>query len=230
MRRPSIGDIHQHRRGRIVEVPDVVVDRLEMPHPLAGLDVEREDAGAEQVVAGPEAAEEVDRRRIGRNVDEPARRIGRHRRPRRHVAGPLPRVVLPRLVAELAGPRNDVELPQVLAALGVVGEDVARDVLDARLVVALLVHVADDDDAVDDDRRRRGGEVAEFARDALVGVVLVARCQPRAPSPCTRSGSMSTTPLAGNPGSGTRVPQFVQVLAGLGVERVQEERGRRVDR
>ncbi len=82
---------------------------------LAGLDVERQQARAEQVVAGAEAAEEVDGRRIGRDVDEPALGIGRHRRPRRHVAGAPPRVVLPGVVPELARPRDDVELPQRLA-------------------------------------------------------------------------------------------------------------------
>ena len=198
-----------------------------VPDALAGLDVEREDARAEQVVAGPEAAEEVDRRRIGRNVDEPALGVGRHRRPRRDVAGPLPRVVLPRLVTELPGPRNDVELPEVLPAPGVIREDVARDVLDARLVVALLVHVAHHHDAVHDDGRRRGREVAQLTGNALLRVVLETRLRPGCPvlHEIGKHVDHAAPREAGH--RHARAP-VLEVLARLGVERVQEERGRRV--
>src|SRR5688572_17467252 len=68
--------VEQHRRLRVVEVPDVVMHHLEVPHALAGLDVEGEQTRPEQVVAGAEPAEEVDRRRVGGNEDEAARRIG----------------------------------------------------------------------------------------------------------------------------------------------------------
>ena len=199
-----------------------------MPAALAGLDVEGDEAGAEQVVAGPEAAEEVDGRRVGRDVDQAALGIGRHRRPRRDVAGAPPRLVLPRLVPELARARDDVELPQRLAGARVVAEDVARDVLDPRLVVALLVDVADDDHAVDDDRRRRRGQVAEIARDAVVGVVLVFGCSHGCQS-FTRSGSMSTTPLAGKPGSGTFVPQFSRCWPDLASIACRKNAGRGVE-
>ena len=185
-------------------------------------------AGAEQVVAGPEAAEEVDGRRVGRDVDQAALGIGRHRRPRRDVAGAPPRVVLPRLVAELARPRDDVELPQRLAGARVVAEDVAGDVLDARLVVALLVDVADDDHAVDDDRRRRRGQVAEIARDAVVGVVLVFGLQPRLP--VLHQVGQHVDDAAGRE-TRQRHPRapVLEVLARLGVDGVQEERRRGVE-
>jgi hypothetical protein len=77
-RRPPPVDIHikQDSRRRVVEVPDVVMDSLEMPDTFSGLDVEGEDARAEKVVARPEAAEEIDGRGIGGNVDESAFRIG----------------------------------------------------------------------------------------------------------------------------------------------------------
>ena len=180
-RPPVDGHVEGHRGGGVVEVPDVVVHGLEVPAALAGLDVEGDDAGAEEPVPGPEPPVEVDGRRVGGDVHEPQLGVGRHRRPRRHVAGPLPGVVLPRLVAELAGPRDDVELPEVLAGAGVVAQDVARHVLDAGLVVALLGRVADDDDAVDDDRGRRAGDVAQLAGDAEVGVVGAVPAQPRPP-------------------------------------------------
>ena len=119
-------DVEQDRRRRRVVVPDVVLDQLLVPDPLAGLHVQRDDAGAEQVVAGAEAAVVVDGRAVGRDVDQAARRVGRHRRPRRHVAGPAPRVVLPGLVAELARPRDHVELPHELPGLDVVGRGCRR--------------------------------------------------------------------------------------------------------
>ena len=109
-------DVHVHddRRGRRVVVPDVVVHHLVVPQPLAGLDVERDEARRKQVVARAEAAVHVLRGAVGRDVDDAALRIGRQRRPRRHVAGRPPRVVLPRVVADFARPRDHVELPHEL--------------------------------------------------------------------------------------------------------------------
>ena len=49
--------------------------------------------------------------------------IGRHRRPGGNVARPLPRVVLPRLVPDLAGPRDHVELPLEVPCRRIVGID-----------------------------------------------------------------------------------------------------------
>ena len=45
----------------------------------------------------------------------------------------------------------------------------------------------------------------------------------------TRSGSMSITPLLGNPGIGMALAPVLEVLAGLRVERVEEEGRRRVE-
>ena len=124
-----------------------------MPFALSRLHVEREQSRAEQVVARPEATVEIHGSAVGADVDQPALMVRRDRRPRRDVTGPLPGIVLPRLVAELTGPRNDMELPLEGAGARIVREDVTRDVLDARLVIALLRRVVDDDDAVDDDGR-----------------------------------------------------------------------------
>ncbi len=219
-------DVEQDGRRRVVVVPDVVLHRLLVPHPFAGLDVERDDARAEEVVAGTEAAVVVDGGAVGRDVDEAAGRVGRHRRPRRHVAGPAPRVVLPRVVAELTRPRNHVELPQELAGLEVVTEDVAGDVLDPGLVVALLGRVADDEDVVDDDRRRRGGDVAEFEGQALERVVLLLGHLPGLPVGDEVLQHVDRTGLA-EAGHGHRFTPAFDRLAGLGVEGVQEEAGRR---
>ena len=212
---PVHGHVHEDGRGGGVVVPDVVMDQLVVPRPLPGLHVQRDQAGAEQVVAGAEAAVEVLGGAVGGNVDEPQLRISRERRPRRDVAGPLPGVVLPGLVPELAGAGQHVELPQELAGARVIGEDVARDVLLAGLVVALLGGVADDDHAVHHDRRGRAGDVALLERDAHVVVVLVAQ----------------VVEQVHGPGLGEaldvhRASEALDGLAGLGVERVQEERGR----
>ena len=49
---PAVPPDGRQLRGRVVvEIPDVVVDRLEMPEPLAGPDVERDEAVAEEVGA-----------------------------------------------------------------------------------------------------------------------------------------------------------------------------------
>src|SRR5690606_29991636 len=100
--------------------------------------------------------------RVRHDVDESQLGIGGHGSPGGDVTGPLPRVIFPRVVAELTGPGDHVELPEVLAGARVVGEDVTRYVLDAGLLVPLLGRVADDHDVVDDDRRRRVRDVAEL--------------------------------------------------------------------
>ena len=193
-----------------------------MPGPLAGLDVEGDDARAEQPVARTEAAVEVNRRRIRRHVDEPPFRVGGDGRPGRDVARPLPRVVLPRLVPELAGARNDVELPLVLAGPRVVAEDVARHVLDAGLVVALLGRVADHHHAVHHDRRRRAGDVAQLARDAEVGIVGAVPALPGSPVGDQVRQHVDHTGLR-ETGERHRAAPVLQRPARLRVERVEEE-------
>src|SRR5690606_25254069 len=49
----------QLRRLRKIQIPEVVTDRLEMPEPLAGTRIERDDAVPEEIVAVPIAAVEV---------------------------------------------------------------------------------------------------------------------------------------------------------------------------
>ena len=82
-----------------------------MPAAFAGGDVEREHAAAEQVIARPVAGIGLHGGSVGDDVYQAEFRIGGRGRPGRHVAGPLPSVVFPGLMAVFAGPRNDVELP-----------------------------------------------------------------------------------------------------------------------
>ena len=65
----------QLRRGVVVDVPDVVMDHLEVPQALARARVERDDAVGEQVVAMTIAAIEVVFAAGGRHVDDATDRI-----------------------------------------------------------------------------------------------------------------------------------------------------------
>ena len=163
--------IHQNGRRRQVVVPLVAAVDLEVPPPLACLDVERQEGAAEEVVARPMARVRLDRRGVRHDVDEPQLRVGGRGSPRRHVARPHPGVVLPRLVPELPGPRDHVEFPEELAGFGVVAHDVAGDVLDPGLAIAGLVPHEHHNDPVHHDRRRRAGDHTELPRHPIVGVV-----------------------------------------------------------
>ena len=113
----------EQQRGGDVGVPDVVTHDLVVPAPLAGLHVEGEDRGGEQVVAVAQLAAEHRHRVAGREVDHAEVRVDGADEP--HAApAVLPRVAVlrPGLVAELAGPRDDVERPRHLAGRGVEGE------------------------------------------------------------------------------------------------------------
>ena len=61
------GDVAEHRRADVVPFPEVVMNRLEVPHALAGLRIERDERIGEQVVAGPPYA--VRRRRSARSAE-----------------------------------------------------------------------------------------------------------------------------------------------------------------
>ena len=113
-----------------------------------------------------------------------------------------------------------------LPVLRVVAEDVAGHVLDARLVVALLGGVADDEHVVDDDRRRRGRDVAERERQALGRIVVLLRVDPRPP---VGDQILQHVDRAGlrEAAHRHRAAQAFERLAGLGIERVQEEARRR---
>ena len=216
--------VHQHGRGRQVVVPLVAAVDLEVPAPLPGLDVEREDAAAEQVVARPVARVALHRRGIGHEIDEPQLGVGGGGGPRRHVARPLPGVVVPRLVPELAGARDGVELPEHLAGGGVHAHDVAGHVLDAGLPVARLVADEHHDHTVHHDGRGRGGDHAELAGNAVAGVVAGRAVHP---APPVLDEGRDQVEAAGRGKAVERdlAAPVLEGAAGLGVERPQEEGG-----
>ena len=124
---------------------------LEVPHALAGLRVDRHDRLGEQVLAGTMTAVEIVRRRAERQIHVAELLVGRHVGPHVGAAGVGPRIVAPRLVAELALLRNRVNGPQLLAGAHVEAADVAaRPFLVRRAVVNAR---ADDDHVLADDRR-----------------------------------------------------------------------------
>ena len=66
---------------RIVVVPEIVMDGLEMPGDVAGRGLKRDDRVRVAVVARPQASEVVRARARSRREDEAALRVGHHDRP-----------------------------------------------------------------------------------------------------------------------------------------------------
>ena len=105
-------DVRQQRRRRHVEIPERMMHELKMPFALAGFQIDAHEALGKQVVAGPMAAVVIRCRRLDRQIDEAELFVHADLRPHAHVAVECPRIVLPGLVAVLAGIRNRVEAPQ----------------------------------------------------------------------------------------------------------------------
>ena len=116
---PAIdGDVRQNRRRGQVVVPQVVTHELVVPHALAGLALDADERVREQVVAGTMSAVHVARRAGERQIRVAELFVDTDERPEIRVPGVLPRVVLPRLDAELSGARNHVEGPAQLSRCG----------------------------------------------------------------------------------------------------------------
>ena len=145
-------DIQKDWSSWRVVIPDVVMDHLEMPDPLAGIHIQRDQAGAEQVVTRAETTVEVQCCTVRRDIDNAVFLVGGQWRPGGNVAGPLPCIIFPGLVTVLAGTWQDIELPKELATFGVISKYVAGNVFDTGLVVTLFGGVADYDHAVHNDR------------------------------------------------------------------------------
>ncbi len=148
-----------------------MVHELEVPQPLAGLEVDGDEALREQVVAGPVAAVVVAGGDLDREVGDAQLLVDGQVGPHPGVPGVDGRVVQPRVASELAGPGDGVEDPPALAGAGVVAADVALDVLAARGRPAGAVRGPDDDHVAGDD----GGAVPpDLAGQGVDGLVVVA--------------------------------------------------------
>ena len=140
-------------------VPDAVVHELVVPLALAGLQIDARP-GSRRTGCCPDDGRRSSRRSAARPADRrgraPRRRVICVHTPVLPVYGP--RVVLPRVVAELARPRNRVEDPQPLAGPHVEAADVALHVglaLRARRRSRCAAPMMTT--SLRDDRRRRAG-------------------------------------------------------------------------
>ena len=143
------------------------MDDLVVPLALAGLQVDADEAVAEQVVAGTMAAVEVRRRILDRQVDQAELLVDGDLRPHAGVAVLRPRLLLPGVVAEFTRLRDRVERPEQLA-----GADVPRAHQALGVVVrlhrqAFAERRADDDHVLGDGRRRVEADLAGLQIDLL---------------------------------------------------------------
>ncbi len=100
---------------RIVVIPNVVMNHLEVPQAPAGPGIQREQAVAEQVRPPAIGAVKVVLRARRRRKDDATLLVDRKFAPHVRSAHALPRVLWPGLIAELAGTWNRVEGPHQLA-------------------------------------------------------------------------------------------------------------------
>ena len=166
------GDVGEDRRRRHVEVPDPMVHELVMPLALAGRQIDGHQRLAEQVGARPVAAVVVAGGQLDRQIRHVEILIDRHLSPHAGVARVLPRVLLPRVVAEFTDRRDGVEDPQALAGADVEAADEALHVGLAARDAAGPMRGADDDHVPRHERRRMQPDLAGDRIDLLVVVLL----------------------------------------------------------
>src|SRR5262245_18612684 len=107
------GDVRENRCRGHVKVPDRMVHELEMPLPLAGLQIDADKTLGIEVVARAVTAVVVGRRRFDRQVDETEFLVDADLSPHTDVASALPRVVLPGSAAGIQRRWDGVELPEL---------------------------------------------------------------------------------------------------------------------
>ncbi len=160
-------DVGQDGRGGKIVVPDGVMHDLEVPLALAGLQIDADQAFAEQVVAGTLAAVVVRGRDFDRQIDQAEFFVDGHLGPDAGVAVGGPGAVLPGVVAELARARDGVEGPEQLAGAGVEGANQALGVVVGHDRHAFLEGRADDHDILHHERRGVEAGFAGFQIDLL---------------------------------------------------------------
>src|SRR5436853_1998450 len=104
-------------------VPDRVMDRLEMPFALTGLQVDAHQRFRKQVVARTMSAVEIGGGRFDRQIDQAEFFVDRDLRPYTSISVNVSGPVLPRVVTELAFLRDRVERPEQLSGAQVEGAD-----------------------------------------------------------------------------------------------------------
>jgi hypothetical protein len=149
-----------------------VVDQLIVPAPLAGTKIDRDQALGEQVVPRTVTAVVIASRQFDRHVDQAELFVDAHLRPDTGIASVRPRIVQPRVVAELAGPRDGVENPEAFAGANVEAANVALDVRLAARRTAGEVCGPDDDHVARHDRRRMQADLAGDGINLLIELLL----------------------------------------------------------
>ena len=112
--------VDEHRGGRKIAVPQVVMDHLEVPDPLARIGLQGKQAVGEEVGALSISAPEVEGGRAGRQKHEPALGVDADTAPGVGAADARVGVCRPRLVAEFTREWNRVERPSDLARADIV--------------------------------------------------------------------------------------------------------------
>ena len=176
---------------------------LVVPLALPRLHVEGDDAVCEEGVARPMAPVVIAGGHFRGHEDQSQLRIRAHLGPCAGVAVVLGRPLEPRVVAELALPRDRVEDPQTPPGADVVAAYEPLRILHRPWRGARPVRGTNDDDVADDER---GGVQADLARIEIEVLVVFELQIDRAAAPERRDRS-----------------------AGLGVERQQPVAGRHVD-
>src|SRR6266446_2718098 len=163
-------DVGKDRRGRNIHIPDPVVHELVVPLSRTRLQIDRDQRLTKQSVTRPMAAVIVAGRRLDRQVHEPEFFIHRDLSPDTGIAGVLPRILFPCLVAILARSGNRVEDPKAFAGLDVEPADVAFHIFPALGIRAGPVCSAHDHDVFGNGR---GGVKAHFPGDQIHILVVI---------------------------------------------------------
>ena len=165
-------DVGEDRRVGDVVVPDAVMDQLEMPLALAGLQIDRHEALAEEAGARPIRAEVVTGGKFDGQIGDAELFVDADLSPRAGIARVRPRVVQPGVVPEFARPRDRVKDPEPLARAHVESADVALHVGLPRGNAARFVRGADDDNVFGNHRRRVQADLRRHRIDHLVIVLF----------------------------------------------------------
>ena len=165
-------DVGEDGSRGVVQIPDVVVDRLEVPYALPGPAVQHEYAGREGVVARPVAPVVVAGCSLRGTVDPAGFRIERDRCPGGGVARIGPRVVLPGVDPELPGLRDGLEGPDELACAHIKAADVAGRVRPRGRLETDVMRGAHHDHVACDGRRGAGPDRAHDV-DAVASPVAL---------------------------------------------------------
>ena len=165
-------DVGENRRAGKVPIPHVMMDGLEVPDPFARVEVDRDQAVGEQVIAVSMAAVIIARRHFDRQVGHAQLFVNGYLPPDAGVARISPGVVQPGIVAELIRLRDGVKDPETLAGAGVEAPDVPLGLLLGRRGPSRQMRGADEDDAIGNDRRGVEADLAGDEVELLIHALL----------------------------------------------------------